>query len=146
MSVLFGLWLFLDKKAALCSNLPSKPLIFGKTYSKAQSVVWFSPNSSVLVGPVVSLVVTLMWHGHCRGGLRCLRTRTMVEGFLVSRRITWARLRSATFSPFTSRISSPADSRPEYSFSVLLSNMSSTYTPAVYSIILLKQYEYTVRV
>lgn len=46
MSALSGSWSSVDKKAALCSYWPFKPLIFGKTYSKAQFLVRFSPNTS----------------------------------------------------------------------------------------------------
>ena len=63
--------------------------------------------------------------------LLCWRMRTVGEGFLISRWVTWSKLRQATFSPFTSRISSPTASRPAYNFSVLLSTIFSTYTPAV---------------
>lgn len=64
---------------------------------------------------------------------RCKRRAGMTrrEAMLsrVMSRVTWSRLRPATVSPFTCKISSPIPSRPVYGPSPLLSATFSTYTP-----------------
>ena len=77
------------------------------------------------------LTVEMSWSPRrcpCHRGdvVQSRRTRMVADVFWVRRRVTWSRLRQATFSPFTSRISSPTARRPAYNFSVPPSTMSST--------------------
>lgn len=89
----------------------------------------FPPLLTDHVGTNILLLDLVVPKCHRGDGLQCRSTRTVARALLVRRCVTWSRLRLDTFSPFTSRISSPTSSRPVNNFSVLLSTMSSTYTP-----------------
>lgn len=89
----------------------------------------FLPMLSHRVGTHILWLDLVVPECHRGDALQCRSTRTVARALLVRRCVTWSRLRLDTFSPFTSRISSPTSSRPVNNFSVLLSTMSSTYTP-----------------